>query len=76
VLDNAPVSRDGLMQHLLDADISTRRGIMNAHQEPAYVPVFPLTHSEKARDSVILLPLYTGMKEEETEVVIKRIINA
>jgi perosamine synthetase len=76
VLDNAPVSRDGLMQLLLDADISTRRGIMNAHQEPAYVPVFPLTHSEKARDSVILLPLYTGMKEEETEVVIKRIINA
>lgn len=76
VLDNAPVSRDGLMQILLDADISTRRGIMNAHQEPAYVPVFPLMHSEKARDSVILLPLYTGMKEEETEIVIKRITNA
>jgi dTDP-4-amino-4,6-dideoxygalactose transaminase len=75
VLDNAPVSRDGLMQLLLDADISTRRGIMNAHQEPAYVQVSPLTLSEKARDSVILLPLYTGMKEEETEVVIKRITN-
>ena len=37
VLDHSPVSRDELMQHLLDAEISTRRGIMNAHQEPAYI---------------------------------------
>lgn len=73
VLDNSPVSRDGLMQHLLDAEISTRRGIMNAHQEPAYISEFSLTHSEQARDSVVLLPLYTGMKEEEAEEVVKRI---
>ena len=31
-----PLSRDELMQALLERGISTRRGIMNAHQEPAY----------------------------------------
>src|SRR5437667_5005445 len=30
------LSRDELMQALLDAGVSTRRGIMNAHQEAAY----------------------------------------
>jgi len=75
VLDNAPVSRDGLMQRLLDAEISTRRGIMNSHQEPAYISEFSLGQSERARDSVILLPLYTGMKEEEAEEVVKRVTN-
>jgi len=75
VLDHSPVSRDKLMQHLLDTEISTRRGIMNAHQEPEYISKFSLTHSEQARDSVILLPLYTGMTEVEAESVIKRIKN-
>jgi len=76
VLEIAPVSRDGLMQRLLDAEISTRRGIMNAHQEPAYLSKFPLIRSEQARDSVVLLPLYPGMKEEEAEEVVKRIAHA
>jgi perosamine synthetase len=75
VLDRAPVSRDGLMQLLLDAEISTRRGIMNSHQEPAYISQYPLIQSEQARDSVILLPLYAGMKEKEAEEVVKRIVN-
>ena len=67
------MSRDELMQRLLDAEISTRRGIMNAHQEPAYISKFSLPHSEQARDSVILLPLYTGMTETEVETVVRRI---
>lgn len=73
VHDHAPVSRDHLMQHLLDAGVSTRRGIMNTHQEPAYTSVYSLPQSEKARDSVLLLPLFYGMKEEEIEMVINRI---
>jgi len=76
VLPHSPVSRDGLMQLLLDAGISTRRGIMNSHQEPAYIAEFSLPHSEKARDYVILLPLFHGIKEEEVESVVKRIKNA
>jgi dTDP-4-amino-4,6-dideoxygalactose transaminase len=76
VLDIAPVSRDQLMQQLLDAGISTRRGIMNAHQEPAYGSEVLLPHSERARDSVILLPLYAGMTEVEVGSVVERIKNA
>ncbi len=75
VHDHAPVSRDHLMQHLLDAGISTRRGIMNTHQEPAYTAVCNLPQSEKARDSVILLPLFYGLTDEEVEIVVKGILS-
>jgi len=71
VRNNAPVSRDKLMQHLLDLGISTRRGIMNAHQEAPYASSTPLQHSEESRDSVILLPLFNRMKDEEVEQVVK-----
>ena len=36
VKDNAPLSRNALMQKLLDQGISTRAGIMNAHEEKPY----------------------------------------
>jgi len=71
----SPVSRDELMQHLLDCGISSRRGIMNAHQEPAYSSTSSPKCSEKARDSVILLPLFNGMKESEVEEVVKGVIH-
>ncbi len=32
------VDQRGVMQHMLDAGVSTRRGVMNAHREPAYPP--------------------------------------
>jgi perosamine synthetase len=73
VLEHAPVSRDELMQRLLDSGISSRRGIMNVHQEPPYSRHPALKQSEKARDSVILLPLYTGMTQIEVESVIQRL---
>lgn len=76
ILDSAPVSRDELMQRLLDAGISTRRGIMNAHQESTYSPCPNLSNSESARDSVILLPLFYGMTEEQVETVIGKIKEA
>ncbi len=34
----APITRNELMQRLLDQGIATRRGIMLAHTEPAYGP--------------------------------------
>ena len=49
------------MQAMLDAGISTRRGIMCSHREPAYADMplrQPLPHSEQAQDHCILLPLY------------------
>jgi dTDP-4-amino-4,6-dideoxygalactose transaminase len=67
VLPAFPVTRDALMQTLLEQGISTRRGIMNAHQEPAYADMPPrdLPLSEAARDSVLLLPLFHQMTEED-----------
>lgn len=64
-----PLGRDALMQALLRHGVSTRRGIMNAHQEGACADLSPrhLPRSEEARDSVILLPLFPGMTEREQQ---------
>lgn len=56
-----------VMQRMLDQGVSTRRGIMCVHREPAYADHkrrFPLPESELAQDSCILLPLFHGMTEE------------
>jgi dTDP-4-amino-4,6-dideoxygalactose transaminase len=70
-----PLSRDRLMQALLDRGISTRRGIMNSHQEAAYAGDghYHLPHSEGARDGVLLLPLYPTMTDEEQEYVLRQL---
>ena len=75
VTRDCPLNRDGLMQALLDQGISTRRGIMNAHQEAAYADVRlrRLPHSEAARDEVILLPLYDSMTKDDQDYVIGRL---
>ncbi|MBT1070853.1 DegT/DnrJ/EryC1/StrS family aminotransferase [Pelotalea chapellei] len=71
VLAHSPVSRDGLMQQLLDRGIASRRGIMNAHQEPPYAGSVSQPEAEKARDDVIMLPMFNGMKEDQVEEIIK-----
>ncbi len=70
---DAPISRDELMQRLLDAGISTRRGIMLAHTEPAYAGrglPNPLPHSERASARSVLLPLYPQMTSVEQDRVL------
>jgi perosamine synthetase len=69
------LTRDELMQALLERGISTRRGIMNSHQEAAYAngPRFDLPHSEAARDSVILLPLHHQLSDEEQTYIIDQL---
>ena len=66
------LGRDALMQALLERGVSTRRGIMNSHQEPAYAGMgaLILPHSESARDQAVLLPLYDGMAPEDQDYVI------
>jgi dTDP-4-amino-4,6-dideoxygalactose transaminase len=66
------MSRDALMQALLERGISTRRGIMNAHQEAACADLGPqrLPHSEAARDTTILLPLHPTLTERDQACVI------
>jgi dTDP-4-amino-4,6-dideoxygalactose transaminase len=71
--DDCPVSRNDIMQKMLDAGISTRRGIMTTHRETAYreeCAGISLPISEKACDRSIILPLYIPMKDEDIEKVI------
>jgi perosamine synthetase len=74
VCPHSPVSRDMCMQRLLEAGIATRRGIMNAHREPAYSsngkPAITLPHSEEAQDLVMLLPLFPDMSIEQVDQVV------
>jgi dTDP-4-amino-4,6-dideoxygalactose transaminase len=77
VMPEYPLGRDELMQAVLGRGISTRRGIMNAHQEMAYADMFPqrLPHSEAVHASTILLPLYSGMTDEDQSYVIESLRN-
>jgi dTDP-4-amino-4,6-dideoxygalactose transaminase len=69
-----PLSRDELMQALLDRGVSTRRGVMNAHQESAHAtPHCQLPRSEYARDATLLLPLYNGMTDAEQAYVVEQL---
>jgi dTDP-4-amino-4,6-dideoxygalactose transaminase len=64
----------GVMQHMLDKGVSTRRGIMCIHREQSYADVprpFPLTHSEQAQDECIILPLYPQMTDDEIDTVVR-----
>ena len=62
-----------IMQELLDAGISTRPGIMNAHREHPYAEAgWSLPASEAARADTVLLPFFCGMREEEIAFVASR----
>lgn len=73
IKDNAPINRNALMEKMLDAGVSTRRGIMTSHRETAYKNDYAnmsLPESERASDNSILLPLFIPMSTEEIETVI------
>ena len=54
-----------VMQAMLDAGVSTRRGIMCAHREDGYKNGWDLPNSEFAQDRRIILPMYHVMTDEE-----------
>lgn len=63
-----------VMQSMLDAQVSTRRGIMCSHREAAYAASsehYRLPQSEAAQDHCILLPLYSGLTEGEQVHVVE-----
>jgi perosamine synthetase len=68
-----------VMQSLLDQGISTRRGIMCSHREPAYA-MLPQRHSlpvsERAQDELVLLPLYPGLLPAEQRRVVAALVAA
>jgi dTDP-4-amino-4,6-dideoxygalactose transaminase len=70
---DCPVSRNELMQRMLDNGIATRRGIMTAHRETAYKQEYAhvsLPVSEDAADNSIIIPLYIPMEQSDIEKVI------
>ncbi len=59
-----------VMQAMLDAGVSARRGIMCSHREAAYSDPTQLQHllnSEHAQDFCVLLPLFPGMSVDDQE---------
>lgn len=69
----SPVKRNDLMQLLLDAGISSRRGVMTAHRETAYKQYcagLSLPDTEDACDNSIIIPLYVPMSKSEVDEVI------
>jgi dTDP-4-amino-4,6-dideoxygalactose transaminase len=61
-------NQHSVMQSMLDAGVSTRRGIMCSHREPAYESQsnrHPLRRSELAQDGCVLLPLYPQITAED-----------
>jgi dTDP-4-amino-4,6-dideoxygalactose transaminase len=75
IMDGTSLSQVEVMQRLLDKGIATRRGIMNAHQEPAYrITGWLLPHSELCRDRTILLPLFSTIGEERLDYISDRLL--
>jgi perosamine synthetase len=71
--ESCPLSRNDVMQQMLDEGIATRRGIMTSHRETAYLKEcegLELPLSEMAADRSIILPLYVPMSEADQEKVI------
>jgi perosamine synthetase len=71
---DAPLSRNELMQRMLDQGIATRRGIMLAHREKPFLDNpsgKKLPISEHASDCSILLPLYPGLTPQEQERIVR-----
>jgi dTDP-4-amino-4,6-dideoxygalactose transaminase len=66
----------GVMQAMLDAGISTRRGVMCAHREKPYAGDHDLPVSEFAQDRHIVLPLFPGMAPAEVDRVVSELRRA
>jgi dTDP-4-amino-4,6-dideoxygalactose transaminase len=72
----ARLDQEAVLRFFLDRGLSCRRGISNAHQEPAYADhqkwaggPFPV--SEHLRAHTLLLPLFHGMRPDEEARVIE-----
>jgi perosamine synthetase len=74
---DCPITRNMLMKGLLDAGISSRRGVMTTHRETAYLSVnanLKLRISEDLQDNSIILPLYVPMLINDIQYVIDTVL--
>ncbi|MDO8658534.1 MAG: DegT/DnrJ/EryC1/StrS family aminotransferase [Candidatus Levybacteria bacterium] len=75
---NKKITRDRLMQKLLECGISTRRGVMAAHLEYPYKKLIgrvSLPETEAATLETICIPIYPQMTRKEQDYVIEKILS-
>jgi dTDP-4-amino-4,6-dideoxygalactose transaminase len=72
------IDQRAVMQHMLDAGISTRRGIMCSHREPAYASESwrcgssdGLKESEQAQEQCVILPVFHQMSDSDQQHVVR-----
>lgn len=78
VKPEARLSRNELMQALLDKGIASRRGVMTSHRETAYKAMcegLSLPRTEEACDRSIIIPLYVPMDQEDISFVVETLIH-
>ena len=76
VQDNSPVNRDELIQILSDQGIGSSVHYVPLHRQPYWrdkyqltIDMFPIT--DKAYQSMLSIPLYTAMSDEQQDRVIQ-----
>ena len=73
------MSRNDVAQQLLDAGVACRPAYMACHVQPVYRRLYPelrLPNTERALETVIILPLYPQMTGAEQEYVIDCVLSA
>lgn len=77
--EDAPVSRDELIEHLAEQGISARRGVMAIHRQAPYRSKRwdgQLSATEAATDCTVILPLFDKMTEEQVDRVVQTVQDA
>lgn len=75
--NNAKITRDELMQKLLNDGIATRIGVMAAHLESVYKKMLgkiSLPNTQEATRETMVIPLYFQMTKEEQDYVIEKVL--
>jgi len=81
VQDNSPVNRDELIQFLGDKGIGTSVHYVPLHHQPYWCDRYQLTNdmfpeADKAYQSMVSIPLYTAMSDEQQDRVIQALHEA
>jgi len=74
--ENCLISRDEVMQTLLEAGIATRRGVMTIHRTNAYHAAdhaVNLPISEDVSDRSMIIPLFVPMAAQDVEHVVRQL---
>jgi perosamine synthetase len=76
--DDFPITRNDLLQRLLEQGISARRGIMAAHLEPVFAghPHIDMPATERLSARSLILPLFHQMTDAQQDRIVDVISNA